>query len=218
MISDILGLMKNNAIKVVVKKGGKEDSINLRAEDIPITASGVNPYYYQIKNDNILYIRVRRCINSIKEKFDYLVESIAKEIKQKNIKNFILDVRANRGGNSEILKPLYYLIMANDLKGVVLIDNLVAGASLFFMAKLKKDGNVIFVGEHTADTCKRYGNTKHLDVENYHFTVSTKFFDISEVFGYQGAIKPDIYVPLSIEDIQNQNDRQLEAAIAYFTK
>ena len=45
--------------------------------------------------------------------------------------------------------------------------------------------------------------------------ITEKYFKFSDVFKNSGAIKPDIVVPLTIEELQNKKDKTLETTIEY---
>ena len=50
-------------------------------------------------------------------------------------------------------------------------------------------------------------------VENKRFSVSIRFWHFSDIFGYEGSIQPDIYLPKTIEDISANKDTQLKLAV-----
>lgn len=45
-----------------------------------------------------------------------------------------------------------------------------------------------------------------------------KFFNFSKVFKEDGAIKPDIIIPLKVEDLENKSDATLNCALEYIKK
>lgn len=54
-----------------------------------------------------------------------------------------------------------------------------------------------------------------MEVEGKRFSASIRLWDFSDIFGYEGAIQPDILVEESIDNIQNKEDVILEKAVDY---
>ena len=100
----------------------------------------------------------------------------------------------------------------------MIIDNGVFSSGRFAVARFKKDFQIPLIGEPTGGAVRSYGHVKNLNVEDKHFSVSIRYWDFSDVFGYDGSIMPDIFVPTTIEDIQNNKDKPLEVAISTLQK
>ena len=71
----------------------------------------------------------------------------------------------------------------------------------------------MLIGEPTGGAAKSYGYNTNLQVEDKRFSAAIRLWDFSDIFGYEGAIQPDIYVPLTINDVKQGKDRCLEKAI-----
>ena len=213
-IYQILDLFKEE--KVVVRLKNKKD-VALKLDETR-KLNKLSPYSYKILNSNILYFKYQRCIERPDYPFKDFLNDMVKEISTKNIKKYILDVRGNTGGNSEILNPFQALVKEKGLKGVMIIDNSVFSSGRFAVARFKKDFQIPLIGEPTGGAVRSYGHVKNLNVEDKHFSVSIRYWDFSDVFGYDGSIMPDIFVPTTIEDIQNNKDKPLEVAISTLQK
>ena len=74
------------------------------------------------------------------------------------------------------------------------------------------------IGEGTGGAAKSYGYNKNLQVGDKMFSASIRLWDFSNIFGYEGSIQPDIYVPTTILDLQNNKDTKLEKAIEQIKK
>jgi len=172
-------------------------------------------YYYKNLNDDILYLRYERCFDNPDFPFNLLVKQIEKDVKEKEINRYILDIRGNRGGNSEVLNPFQELVKNNDMKGCLLIDEGVFSSGIFAVMRFKKNFNATLIGQPTGGTAKHYGYVKGFDIEGKHFNVSTKLFDFSKFFGYEKSIKPDIFVEETIDDVQNNRDVTLNKAVEF---
>ena len=57
-----------------------------------------------------------------------------------------------------------------------------------------------------------------MEVEGKKFSASIRLWDFSDIFGYEGAIQPDILVENCIENIQNHKDMALKTAVDYINK
>ena len=213
-IYQMLGLFKDD--KVIVHLKDKRD-IEIKFDETR-KLNRISPYSYKIINDNILFFKYQSCTEQPDFPFKDFLDDMAKEVKKKNIKKYILDVRGNTGGNSEILNPFQNFVKEKKLKGVMLIDNGVFSSGRIAVARFKKEFNLPLIGEPTGGAVKSYGFIENLQVEDKRFTVSKKFWNFSDIFGYEGSIIPDIYVPTKIEDLQNKYDRQLEMAICTLQK
>jgi C-terminal processing protease CtpA/Prc len=79
--------------------------------------------------------------------------------------------------------------------------------------RMKKYANAIIIGENSGGKICSYGQTMYLNVENKRFSCSTKLFDFSDFFGYNGSIRPDVYVAYTIDDLFTGRDSQFEKAV-----
>ncbi len=213
-IYEMLNLLQNGSIELTLTSGRKIDLevVKVKAKQNK-QIKKVIPYDYKILEGNILYLRYAKCFDDKEYPFNLMVEDISKKIQKKHIERYILDVRGNTGGNSEILNPFQQLVAEKNMKGCVLIDNGVFSSGRFAVARFKKHLNAILIGQPTGGATKSYGYTKPLEVEDKKFSASIRLWDFSDAFGYEGAIKPDIFVKESIEDIQKQSDVVLDKAV-----
>ena len=170
-------------------------------------------YSYKILDNEILYFSYRACREESDYLFGQFMSDITQETEDKKIKKYILDLRQNTGGNSEILNPFQSLVREKQLEGVLIIDNGVFSSGRFAVARFKKEFNTPLIGEPTGGAAKSYGYTKNLEIEDKIFSASIRLWDFSDIFGYEGAIQPDIYVPTTVEDLNNHFDRPLSIAI-----
>ncbi len=177
-----------------------------------------SPYSFKLLNDNILYFKYERCCENKEFPFSEFLKEITETIEKNKISKYILDLRGNSGGNSEILNPFQKLVKDKNLYGVLLIDNRVFSSGRFAVARFKKEFNTPLIGEPTGGAAKSYGYTKPLEIEGKRFSASIKLWDFSDIFGYKGAIQPDILVEESIKNIQNHDDIILKKAVDFIIK
>lgn len=217
---EMLGLVSDGSVKCLVSEDGNvvEHAIKVftREESDEKRKKLFNMprfYEYKIVDGKYLYVKYWKCRENEDYPFSEFVKELKAIIKKHGITQYILDVRGNQGGNSEILNPFQDLVREKNLHGVLLIDNGVFSSGRFAVARFKKDFNTPLIGEATGGAAKSYGYNKNLEVEGKRFSVSIRLWDFSDIFGYEGAIQPDIFVPLTIEDIENNKDRQLDIAL-----
>ena len=184
----------------------------LNEDDLSKTKKEFKPYQYQIMENNILYLKYSACRNDASISFVNFVSEIEEKIKESHIRYYILDVRGNGGGSSEILNPFQDLVRELKLNGVMLIDNKVFSSGRFAIARFKKEFNIKTIGTPTGGAASSYGYNNNDSIEGKCFSYSIRYWDFSDIFHSPGAIFPDIYIDNTIEDINNNYDRQLECA------
>ena len=103
------------------------------------------------------------------------------------------------------------------MKGVTLVDNRVFSSGTFAAYYAKKVLGTPLIGQNLAQENIRFGQSSGTVclAENLLIRYTEKFFDFSDVFKESGAIKPDIEVPIHIEDLENKKDLTLEVAKEY---
>ena len=222
---EMLGIARSdhNGLDCVVNNNGKEENLTINSisheKFKELGYFNDSPFYsYEMLDDNVLKIKYRLCKEHKDYPFKDFVEKVKQEIESKEIKQYILDLRGNTGGNSLIVRPLIELIKDKGLDGVVLIDNGVFSSGRFAVANFKEEFNSPLIGEPTGGAIKSYGHCKDLEVEDVKFSASMRFWDFSWVFGDgEGCINPDIHVPKTIEDMKENKDSQLLTALDYLT-
>lgn len=218
-VLEMLKLFKNNRIELSVKILDNPTLFIVSKVDAPQSKPKQPvPYGFSILDKNILYVWYKKCFSVEDYPFEKMVEDISTEIKNKNITKYILDVRNNGGGNSEVLNPFQDLIRKTKLNGVMLINNGVFSSGRFAVARFKKEFNVTLIGQGTGGAAKSYGYNKNLEVEGKRFSCSIRLWDFSDIFGYTGSITPDIFVNVTIDDYNNKNDVVLKEAIKFLSK
>ena len=188
-------------------------------------------YKMEILNDNIIHIVYNMC--SEPEKMIKIVENLKNYT---NISKYIIDLRNNGGGNSEIIKPLVEFL--KDKKVVVLVNEHVFSSGRMAYVDLKNIG-AYDIGTNIATSLNCFGNNpKIMKIKYYNLKVTAScnywyYNNNLECIGYDKTnfedyfinhkelleptiLKPDKEIKLTINDILNNNDTQLLAAINYF--
>lgn len=216
---EMFNLITNNGFncEYITSSGIKSQTITLveQINNIPLSDNKYRCYEHKLLDNNILLIKYKRCNDNPDYPFATFVNEIESLINANDVKKFILDLRNNHGGDSKVIKPLKQLLKRKKLNGVLLINEGVFSSGRFAVAEFKEAFNTPLIGEGTGGAAKSYGYNKNLTVENKRFSVSIRLWDFSDVFGYTGSIKPDIFVPTTIADFKNKTDTQLKTAIDY---
>ena len=97
-------------------------------EELKKRVSTFKPYTYSVIN-NVLYLKYAENTGVAFSMFSFVVSAA-----ELNIDKYILDLRGNAGGNSEILNPFQDLVRDKKLNGVLLIDSGVFSSGRFAIA------------------------------------------------------------------------------------
>jgi len=193
--------------------------------------SEIKNYSYEI-NENIIIIHINKCTL---EYPDQIIDLIS-ELKEKEINNYIIDIRGNGGGDDTIFNPLIQHLKDKNI--ITLVDNKVYSSGRHLLMYLKQIGSKT-IGTGISTSLNSFGARKRINLEsldNYRLNITTKYlyFDDNlnmlsinskddlnkldkDIFKPQ-IFKPDIYVENSIDDYRNGVDKQLEVAINEFRK
>lgn len=220
---EYLLLLKGKEKKITFSKDTKYDNYK---EDIP------DNYTYEVI-DNIMVLHYNAC------KDEEQMNSFIKQIQLESIKNkidyYIVDIRNNTGGNSNIIYPL--LDFLKDKNVVTLVNENVFSSGRMAFVELKKIGSYS-IGTNISTSLNAFGNVPgQLDIEDMGLKVkrsSTYWYydDNLKCHGFKKGefeeyfknrkdllepliVGPDEYVYMSVNDIINGRDPQLDRAIMH---
>ena len=189
-------------------------------------------YSYELKDDKIIIV-----YNKCREEYDgqmiEFVNKIESESKKFGIEKFIIDIRGNQGGNSEIINPLIDFL--KDKKTVTLVDEYVFSGGRFAILDLKNI-NSKFVGTGIGTQLNCFGNAPITKYDNFIIPISNKYFYMDTSYSYDDfryadtkekfkklkqnkelfvpqIFEPDYYSKKNIDDYKDGFDRELEFAI-----
>lgn len=214
----------NLGLKKVVKKTLTDEEI---AELVKNKPKEKWYDYKTLKNGEILYVKFATCNNIKGYEFSKFVDDMAKNLNKKPTA-CIVDVRFNRGGNSDVIMPLIDYLKKKQIKTYALMNNGTFSSATFALAYLKKDLKATFVGVEAGQPTSAYGNTHYLEVDGKTFTNCDRYFELSKVhnkqypvepflpvdaFDYSGIIKPDVKIEMKIEDVNKGIDTQLDGCV-----
>ena len=174
-------------------------------------------YDCAVLDEHILLIDYFSCNELQKGDFLKFLDNVKEKYKNNQIDSYIIDIRGNMGGNSELVLPLFEFLQEKRLKGIVLTDNRVFSSGTFVAYYAKRKLSSLLVGQTLGQGTVRFGQSSGRIIldEQLFLCYTEKFFNFRDVFKNVGAIKPDIEVPLTIEDICSKTDRTLLFAKEY---
>lgn len=174
-------------------------------------------YDCTVLDNHILLIDYFSCSELHKGDFLKFLEDVKEKWKNSQIDSFIIDIRGNMGGDSELILPLFNFLKEKKLKGVILTDNRVFSSGTFVAYYAKHLLSSMLIGQSLGQGAIRFGQSSGQSIlgDKLFIRYTEKYFDFRDIFKNEGAIKPDIEVPLTIEDICSKTDKTLAYAKNY---
>ena len=133
----------------------------------------------------------------------------------------VIDLRLNRGGNGEFLRPLEIALIKSRIdqpgKLFFLIGRSTWSAAQFFLNWAEKFTNVVFVGEPSGSKGNVYGDSRKITLPNSGITarVSVYYWQDWSPWDTREWTAPQITAELSSTDYAAGRDPALEAALNY---
>ena len=224
-------------INLCVLHDNKIKNVNIKIDNNLKEINDKKPknYSYEIIND-IIIIHYNSCNDM--NKMVEMINEITKLSKNLSINNYIIDLRGNNGGDSRVNVPLIEFSKNKNI--VVLINEFVFSSGRMAFVDLKKIG-AYAIGTDISTSLNCFGNIPgSLNIDELGLIVrrsSTYWFydnnynckgynkdNFSNYFNSKRELlepillHPDEYAYLTISDIINGKDTQLEAAINFFKK
>ena len=231
-VSKIRG-KKGTSVTLTILRGNDTFDVLVKREQIRVES-----VQYEIKNNNIAYIKISQFGSDTED----LLDKAVSDILQKNPKGVILDLRNNPGGfleTSVFVSSLFIkdgVIVSEESKGgaknnydstgdgrlkdyklVVLINEGSASASEIVAGAIQDTGKGVLIGEKT------YGKGSVQELESLkagaylRLTVAKWLTPKGRYINAEG-IKPDIEVKITEKDIDSGKDPQLDKAIKELKK
>jgi len=189
-------------------------------------------WYKYIPEDKIMYFQYNQCIdkdtarNSGFDNYENLPEfskfadGLIKELSEKDVEKFVIDLRYNTGGNSILMDnfvaKLYYVKkLRSKGKTFVMTGRQTFSSGVLACRTLKNSANAILFGEPTGGNVNGYGDIKMLTLPNSKLqaSYSTKYFDLDS--NYKEGFIPDVPVEQSCDNYMKGIDDVYEAVKKY---
>lgn len=221
---EYLGIKRKGYITLHFEMEKKVVSVNMNPEDYicksvflkdivrdgDITLQERESYWYTCFEDlNAFYFQYNDCA----QRDDLKISEIVRSIKDGNFQNIIIDLRNNRGGDSDVLKPLVrFLKNASDVHRLfILVGSNTYSSGMINLLQLSSIKNSVSVGEIPHGNPTHYGEVTSFVLSNS----KLKVFLSSKIFRFKGyrlgeSFKPTFVVNTKIQDILNGRDIQME--------
>ena len=137
------------------------------------------------------------------------------------VERVVIDLRINRGGNGELLKPLIRSIIQSRMdapgKLMVLTGRSTFSAAQFLVDHLERWTNATFVGEPTGSKGRSYGDSRRFAMPNSGITarVSIYYWQLWQPWDTRQWTAPRVAAALSMADYRENRDPALAAALHY---
>lgn len=214
--------------KIEVSILSREDEVDFCSDKTnnKITGKYEKNYDYKyLENEKAVYFEYNVCNDMTEGTFENFSLGMFQDIKFKEVEKIIIDLRANTGGNSEILNPFTeelkkYRKVKDKVKVYVLVGRQTFSSGVFAIFSIKEVAeDAIFIGEASGGAIEFYANIKELILPNSQFPMwcSIQYYNFSDVYDYKqngiNAFLPDIILSPSIDDYINNRDVVLERAL-----
>lgn len=175
-------------------------------------------YWYRwFPERKVMWLWYRRCQDG--PSFSKLVDKMWKSVEGLEVEGLIVDLRANGGGNSLVIAPLFSSFVKQKLRGKIFT---IVGRSTFSSAMMNADQlqrtyKATTIGEEIGGKPGHFGEVKVLRLPESRLPVqySTKDFGVDL---RKEALRIDVPVALTSEDVFAGRDAFLEAAFAEVEK
>ena len=177
--------------------------------------------YEYMAADHLLYLQYNVCADAQTQSFvDFCTDMFA-YMDDLAIDTIVVDLRNNKGGNSEIFNAFTdeingYMKRHPETTLYIAIGRNTFSSGVFALLRTKKAvPEAIVIGQATGGAVDGYGDTRSfvLPTSQLPVTYSTKHFELSDQYQYSGdplEYMPDIVVPVTIEDFCNGTDPVLD--------
>jgi hypothetical protein len=195
-------------------------------------------YVFEVdKEKKIIILTYSECIESYENQMRNFINQVQETAMLEGITDYIVDLRGNFGGNSNVVKPLVSYLENNSSNIVTIVDKRVFSSGRLAIEDLENIGSTI-IGTGIGTTTNQFGNGTIFYLPNSNFCIfgsamfyyfdddEQKILRISSKEEFDKFIskkenrkyllpdiyEPDFYVYNTIEDIRVRYDRQLETA------
>ena len=178
------------------------------AYDSPIYLRNNHKNYWYIYDSTqaVLYFNYRRCQKMKNVSVKEFCEEMFNRVQQEHVTTFLIDLRNNPGGNSNVLAPFYgklkaFLSERPNCNVYIAIGRRTFSSAILNAAKLKhKFPDIPLIGEPSGGSMQHFGEVKNLTLPQTGMRVwySTDYYDLSKTI--KGNLKPDIPISYSMQE------------------
>ena len=165
-----------------------------------------------------VYAQLNWVVDRDSQSLDQFGRSILARARQANLREIVLDLRLDQGGNGNLASGFVAsLIKAEDkdTKLFVLIGRGTFSASQFILNDLDRLSNALFIGEPASSKPSSFGDAFKAELPNSHLSMRTSIYWWQEGQNFDPYTWIDGAAPLSFADYAACRDPALDDALAY---
>lgn len=170
---------------------------------IPITRrQSASPYWYTYLDGlNGMYVKLNHWDSAKDYPIEKFFQDMFRDLDQRKGEKLIIDFRDNPGGELLLAESLFRGLKERpSLEGhvFVIIGRGSSSAAAIAPYLLKKEFNVVLLGEETSGTIASYGNPQKLRLSNVNLIV--QFSTAAINYANEKTLRPDVEIPLTAKN------------------
>ena len=215
-------LLDGQSIDLVIESAAPQmvqlQGLQTPSAQIPLAQRNPERWYWYetLPQANMLYFQYDVCDEMEDLPFAEFTTSLFKAVDDEALTRIVVDLRANGGGNSAVLRPFLQELAARpEVEVVVLIGRRTFSSALMNAIELDQQAGALLVGEPTGGRPNHYGEVGSFQLPNSQLQVgySTKHFRMLPDAD-PPSLEPDIAAPPTIESLLSGEDAALNVALA----
>ena len=223
---------RDRPVSLTVEKNGRSSVVSLQpapamlGQKLPrrtpnsISPSPKTPFDFAPTSDgSTIMVRFDQVQDAEAESLSAFAKRLDAALSSANIRNVIVDLRLNNGGNTflytDLLRSLTAFSTREDRQVYALIGRNVYSAAGNFATDLERLANPIFIGEPTGNTGNQFGDEGIvvLPWSGLHATIASVKWQLSNPWDTRGSIVPHVPVQSLASDYFAGRDLAFETAL-----
>ena len=177
--------------------------------------------YEYLPESRTLYVQLNEVGNKKEESLADFSKRVFEFVEANQVERMVLDLRLNRGGNGELVRPFVVGVIKSKLnqpgRFFTLIGRGTWSAAQFLIDHLERWSNPIFVGEPSASKGNTYGDSRRITLPHSGLTVrvSVYYWQMWAPWDTRHWTAPHLTAELSSADYRANLDPALAAVLGY---
>jgi hypothetical protein len=182
-------------------------------------------WFTVLPDSRTVYAQINQVRNGATETFGDFTQRLLVAIDSVAADRLVIDLRLDRGGNGDLLRPLVHGILkrpnVNERgKLLVLLGRGTWSAAQFLLDDLQKYADVTFIGEPSGSKGNHYGDSRRITLPNSGITVraATTYWQAWSPGDQRSWTAPDVAAELSSGDYARNEDPVLASALVFVSR